>query len=527
MHTRFLSLALLPAFAAAQVPSHPIPVNGPRAHVYDPARSILYTTTANGIRRWDTSAQAFLPPLLSGLDLRGIDITPDYSSLIVCDATIQGTEGFLHRIDLASGAATTLSYTREFGEAGSWEVTVFDGGSALVTTSYSGSGWTPLRELDLATNQLTIRTNAPASGPFSWVRQNTQVVRGGDRSLGLLLEDNISSGPGFTFDSASGTFPAQRNFGSFHSSTIASVNRDGSLLALELGNDIQILDPALGDVTRLTGFRGGVIFHPLSDLLYAVDATRDVVEVFDTTTWNQVSSFPVGQDVGDSRNQREGELSIADDGSYLFLTTATGVRAFQIGLPRPVVASVTPRAARWDAGAVAVTVRGRFFNPNAVPSVLIGGLPATNVRVLDGETLRCTAPADDPGPKDVVVDFGIAPGTLQNGFARTPALVLGGDLQVGGVAELSLLVTPGDFVGGYYDFPPAVSATLPFAHGTVCLLQPTAWFEVPSWPLSRFDLVAPIPADPALAGVQLLLQGLAGSPQNPWAVTNCATLGIR
>ena len=68
-----------------------------------------------------------------------------------------------------------------------------------------GSGWTPLRQIDLSTNAITIRTDAPGSG-FGEVRQNTQIHRSANGTRLLLMESNISSGPLFTYSAATNSF---------------------------------------------------------------------------------------------------------------------------------------------------------------------------------------------------------------------------------------------------------------------------------------------------------------------------------
>ena len=48
----------------------------------------------------------------------------------------------------------------------------------------------------------------------------------------------------------------------------------------------------------------------------------------------------------------------------------------------PVVGEVMPSRARFDAGPVALTVHGNFFDLGGAPSLTFGGLPASNVQVV-------------------------------------------------------------------------------------------------------------------------------------------------
>ncbi len=88
---------------------------------------------------------------------------------------------------------------------------------------------------------------------------------------------------------------------------------------------------------------------------------------------------------------------------------------FELGLE---VSSVTPSAGP-TAGGTTVTVTGSGFEDGAI--VTFGGQAATNVTVVDGETLTCVTPAHAAGAVDVVVDLpgersGPASVTLEDGY---------------------------------------------------------------------------------------------------------------
>jgi hypothetical protein len=108
----------------------------------------------------------------------------------------------------------------------------------MVSTGFEGSGWTPFRELNLATDTLTQRSDA--GSVFGEVRQNTHIHRSSDRSLFFMTESNISSGPIFTYNATTDTFPNRAETNTFHDSTLSAVSRNGALIALELGAGISI-----------------------------------------------------------------------------------------------------------------------------------------------------------------------------------------------------------------------------------------------------------------------------------------------
>lgn len=92
----------------------------------------------------------------------------------------------------------------------------------------------------------------------------------------------------------------------------------------------------------------------------------------------------------------------------------------------PVVSSVSPLAGR-TAGGLSVTITGRNFrnaSDGTPPTVIFGGVAATNVVVVDAQTLTCTTPAvDDPERVDVVVTCGSESGTGAGAFVYYEAVV--------------------------------------------------------------------------------------------------------
>lgn len=514
MSSRFPAVAfstLVATALSAQVPNHLCPAQGVRSHAFDSARQVLYVATDTGLLRWDPLQQQFLSPWLAGRPLRGLDLTVDGNTLLACELVTENGQGKVHRVDLGSGVATTLTYPAVDFQDGSYDVVAMRNGKALFTSG--ANGWGPVRQIDLATNVVTIR-NVPVASAFGQIRQSSPCVRSADGSTALFLESDISSGPAFLYDAIADVFPAQRNFDVFWNFSLAALSRDGSRAVLEVGNTLRFVDRQLADVGNQASAGYGVVFDPVGDRLFVGPANGATIRILDATTFAQLGSFPAGETFGSSSPQGLGEMSIAADGSLLGVTTPGGVRVYRVGQPRPTVQSVEPAAAHWNAGPVPLTVRGLNFDvrPGAQTVVTIGGLPAGNVQVLDPTTLVCVAPADGPGPKDVVVQASGLPGTLPHGFRRTPALRLHGVLTPGGRADLVIDVRAGDFVGAYFALPPAQASSIPGVSGSMWLQSATQWFLLPSWPLPRFELSTPIPNDAGLVGLQLVLQAMTAAP---------------
>ncbi len=100
-------------------------------------------------------------------------------------------------------------------------------------------------------------------------------------------------------------------------------------------------------------------------------------------------------------------------------TTATLTRGFTYFIPTLTVTSLSPTVGG-PAGGTVVTINGTGFTSAINSSVTFGGVPATNVTIVDAVTLRATTPAHAVGSVDVVVTFGTSV-TRTNAFTyQTP-----------------------------------------------------------------------------------------------------------
>ena len=295
-----------------------------RDHVFDGTRGILYISTTNGtVERYELASGQLLSPFsASGTSFNGLDVAEDGSRILVADAMQGATDGVFHIFDAATGARSSASYIRAFGEGEAWDAAITSEGYAVVTTEYNGSGWTPMRRLDLDTREF--------SDQIRRVRQRTHLFRGADRTTLLYAESNISSGPIGLYDAPSREFIAQRDTSTFHSSTMGAVNRDGSLMALELRGGISLRDRDLNTVEELDGLQGGLIFSPVADILFAADDVMNEIVALDTTTFAVLDRYPIGEDITRSAPLGDGVMSISPDGNNLFISTPDGVRYFEV-----------------------------------------------------------------------------------------------------------------------------------------------------------------------------------------------------
>lgn len=97
------------------------------------------------------------------------------------------------------------------------------------------------------------------------------------------------------------------------------------------------------------------------------------------------------------------------------------IGAYTYSIPAPTILGVDP-VDGFDVGGRNVTITGsRFLGATAVR---FGGILATNLAVVDDETITCTTPAHDAGVVPVQVTTGAGTGTLPDGFTYILSLQL-------------------------------------------------------------------------------------------------------
>lgn len=318
-----LLIALLAPFARAEAQNTVIVLLTRRDMVFDHAGNYLYVGTSDGfIRRYNIAAAQFDQSYNLGGSLNGIDIAADDSFLLAAQGATGATQGTIQRVDLPSGNVTNLNFTRASGEAGAWDVAIASNNTALFTTSYAGSGWTPLRQIDLSTNTITIRSDTAGSGPSHQVRQNTMLYRSADGSRIDVTDSAV-----FTYNANTNTFgPAAASGGS-----LAAVNRNGSMIATSFSNNAS-LDTLAGfhylhSFGRITGC---VAFDAVTDRVYGVATSSSQIFAYDTNTYAELYRLDIGESVSSPQLFATGYLVASADGRFLALSTTSGIRLFTL-----------------------------------------------------------------------------------------------------------------------------------------------------------------------------------------------------
>ena len=301
--------------------------------VFDFAGQNLYISTTSGlVKTFHLSTRTFGMTYNLGGSLNGLDIARDNSFLLVAQGTIGVSQGRFQRVNLASGMITNINYTLAFGEGGAWDVAIASNGLALVTTQYDGSGFTPLRQIDLSTTTITTRTDAPEPG--GEVTQNTQIHRSTDGTRLFFMESNISSGPVFTYSATSNTFGPNSEPGGYLDFPSGAVNRKGNLIAFRNSGPTPAslnTAPNFGFIQTFNELDSGVAFDATRDVLYGVNSQTDEIIAYSTSTFAELFRIPIGEDVaGNSKMFDSGTLVASADGRWLALETDSGIRLFEV-----------------------------------------------------------------------------------------------------------------------------------------------------------------------------------------------------
>ncbi len=305
-----------------------IPVTDRRDLIFDPLRNTLYMPTSAGkVERYDVTTHSLLTPWQVGNSLNGGDITPDSSALYIAENQVGATQGFIRKVNLADGTVKNLTFNLDYDNTPS-DVAIGANGLAI----FRGFGqWQSFRQIDLSTDTITARSDGGS------IYGGGQISRSSDRSRFFITQDGISSGPVSTYNAVTNTFSTERDTNTYLGTNLSAVNRDGSLIAIEWGTGISILDRNLNSVENLTGVDGGLTFDPQRDILYAANFTTDQIIAFDTHTWHELYRLNIGEDIPSSdswdtssRPFGNGMMTVSADGHELFMATPSGVRMLDL-----------------------------------------------------------------------------------------------------------------------------------------------------------------------------------------------------
>ncbi|MGI8978357.1 MAG: dockerin type I domain-containing protein [Pirellulaceae bacterium] len=336
---------------------------------FDTSRQILYIAAGNDtIRRYSLVARAFLSPIVVGGAAIGLDITPDNSTLYVADSLEVANKAFVRKVNLANGTVTTLQFDTPGTETGCFDISIGANGKALITTTSSDASPVPLRELDLATGTITIRADAPTAAGGGLVGSGTRIFRGTDRSRLLLTEGTNATGPLFTYISATGLFVDGPSTAAVTNTRHSAVSRDGQLIVSDIFGP-SLMDENFQVQEIFERFDGGLGFDGTRDVFYAVDSFTDELVAYNVQNFQELLRVSIGENVG---GLFYGQIGVIPDGQNLFLTTVSGVRAFDIGTSQGYLVTLANNAS------VDGLLFGNVTVPLSIHVAVPGGVMAEN-----------------------------------------------------------------------------------------------------------------------------------------------------
>jgi hypothetical protein len=313
--------------------------------VFDFAGHNLYISTSTGlIKTFNLESRSFLQSYNLGGSVNGIDIARDDSFILAAQDSAGPAQGIFQRVDLTTGMITNIPYALGFGEAGAWDVAICSNGLALVSTQSRFSGSTPIRQINLRTNVITIRHDTPGFGPSA----PTEIHRSADGTRLFFMEGNISSGPIFTYSATTNTFGRSFDTSACLGINCASgaVNRNGSLIALRTYGHPASLNtaPSFNFVYGFNGIDSGLAFDAVRNVFYGVNSETDEIVAYSTTTYAELFRLSIGEDIDPIRNFAfaTGTLVASADGNCLAVETPSGIRLFQV--PPVTLGNISTRA---------------------------------------------------------------------------------------------------------------------------------------------------------------------------------------
>ena len=467
---RYLAAALPLVVAAWMGPAGVHAATAPTINdaVYDMKRDVIYMSYDNEVLRYDVTAGAYLDPIVvAGGPLKGMDLSPDGHTLAVADADTVAVK--VHLIDLDTHVDTVMSAVNSFYEGGSFQVAFTREGNLLVSSVFLGSGWVPLRKLDISSGMFTTLAS---------VRLDSALSTSGDGMVVGFAEPDSSDGPWGSYNALTGAMTHFAFFGGTNTfNNGIATNFDGTKFTLNGGS---VYDPAgHGLITIHDGGHYAVASanDPVRPIGYFGMSGTSQVLSYDMNTYMPLASYDIGETFW-----RNMPFHVSRDGSLLVVVFPDSVRYLRLYDPLCADDLTASAAGR----RVQIPLQGHIGNgsaltygiqtPPAHGKVFVDGDKATYVPApgYSGQdsftyaahyglavaeaTVTVDVTADDSAYAPTV-SFGTLPvlqaTTPVPGSARVP-----GDFNGDGVSDM-VWFNPVDSTLGYWTMVASTSATAP------------------------------------------------------------------
>ena len=307
-----------------------IPASSRVDMVYDSTRDILYITNGDSVLRYRLASNTFLSPFtIPGANLKGIDLSPDGSTLVIADQRRLDPNVWVYVVNLSTQEIRQVLMTRSFMEGGTYAVAYAGDGTVLTTSSFEGSGWIPLRKLNPITGAWT---------QLAQVRNYSMVRSSGDLGIVGYVEADSSDGPFGRYRIADGNLLKKSGYtdGTSWFNYEMGVNSNGTQFAIPTYNGTYICDANLVKYNLIGQYAGpqpiGVVYHPVESTVYFAWSGSTQVRAFDTNSFAQTAAYDFENNFVNPGNWAfvQGRLRISRDGSLLFATVDGGVRYLRL-----------------------------------------------------------------------------------------------------------------------------------------------------------------------------------------------------
>ena len=420
-----------------------ISVQSPKDMVYDSSRNVIYITSVDQVLRYGLDCGCMLTPIqITGAALQGIDLSRDGSTLAVADISNDGNDVWVDLIDPDTLSVTRVTTPKTFDEAGIVNVDFLADGSLVTTSDTAGSGWQPVRRLDLDTMTWSTLISQVFDGAVTSVSGDGKVFGYTDRgeSSGQWGVYNSTSSSLYT-----GGVTQQNNYS-------IGTNADGSQFAVVGLNATYIYDAShqkVATIGNINSEPSGVVYDPTESMAYfAWYPNNPDIRLYDMDTFKQIGSLNVGYDI-------IGKMRISHDGMLLMANVVGGIWFTNLLSVSPVTASsggerihltlpATGSPLRSDYGLASLPAHGQaFIQGDQLTYVPDPGFTGTDTFAyaagFHGHTATATVTITvtaDTSPYNPTVSFGTLPALQANtpipGSSRVP-----GDFNGDGTSDMT------------------------------------------------------------------------------------------
>jgi hypothetical protein len=206
---------------------------------------------------------------------------------------------------------------------------------------------------------------------------------------------------------------------------------------------------------------------------------------------------------GDLDHDGDADLLVAAIGSASSYTGSVT----RLECDAPSFATLAPDRGSYKV-ATAVALAGHALRAEAGLAVEVDGVAVADLVAVDPAHCTFTVPAAPAGL--ATISLRTAFGRFETLFKRTPATTIEGDFVPGGSGLWSTFLEPGDAAILIAGIPPRVALSVPPYDGVLEIAPYTIVWSEPPVAGDRFDLAFTIDDDPALVGLRVLAQSLAG-----------------